>query len=93
LATQVNTEINTEKGRKSMESYFVVEWGEDGVSFYKATKSEIIERIQEDIENEFEQEYQTELPDDLEYGKGTIIIKGEIVIPKEKKVVSEWDIE
>lgn len=76
-----------------MKGYFVISNTEDGGYFrFFNNKEELLNEMKENestIDSFF-----SGLPndDDINYWEKTLIIKGEIVFPEEKKVVTELDI-
>ena len=75
--------------------YFVIETTEDGVYLTEMSKTEVLEMLERD------EEYlsrpalmgRAEHPNLQEGGCRRYIIKGEIVMPREKEVVVEYDID
>jgi hypothetical protein len=81
-------------------SYFIVHTSEDGdVSLEVVTKAEILKRLTPDKDGYVEyraEEIHDKLPEsyaDLCAQGGMYIIKGELVIPQPKKVVTTFEIE
>ena len=76
------------------ETYFVVRVSEDGdvsISDYESL-DDIAKEYVEDYEDEELPECRDDIGDDLmEWGDKILIIKGHIVVPKTKKVVTAWE--
>ena len=72
--------------------YFVLTISEDGdVYLYEKTQEEVLEEIKDgEIDPE---DIGTEVPNgDVMSTSGTYIFKGELVVPKPKKVVEEYEL-
>jgi hypothetical protein len=75
--------------------YFVVDVSCDGASLRQSTKEEILAAMAEGELIRSDQNLVNRLPGrawDLMAEPGVMIIKGEIVVPKEKKVVTEYEL-
>lgn len=82
-----------------MRNYFVVDVSEDGDCDVTAmTKEELLEYVAEVTAEGRSVNFRDRLPDGnrwdmLNSGKGPLIIKGEIVVPKPKQVVESFDVD
>jgi hypothetical protein len=77
------------------EIYFVIHNGEGDTTVNAYTKEELLRYIEEGYWG-MDTKVMTELPDnnDTNYWGGEIlIIKGKMVVPVEKKIVTEYDID
>ena len=85
----------------SGEKYYVIHSGEDGLDVDELSQEELLERIKPDEQGEvyYGGELLTKLPeinDGYIAGHGDrafFIIKGKIISPKAKKVVTEFEVE
>lgn len=76
------------------EMYFVLRTSEDGLYIDANTKEELLQTVKEWQEEDRDIEICSELPtESWEYwGTKAVIIKGEIVVPRAKKMVTVFDI-
>ncbi len=77
------------------ERYFVLLGSEDGEpSFHQKTLTEVLQLLLGDEGEDNGYTAVKDLPDDLQNfgGDEMVIIKGEIIVPKPKKVVTEYDL-
>lgn len=78
------------------DNYFIITSGEDGINIRgPMTKSVLLRRLKSDYGEDTV--FLSEVPDIdkgcfLGHSFGMVIIKGDIVVPKEKRVVTEYDI-
>lgn len=83
------------------EKYYIIHSGEDGLDVEEVTKEELLERITPSEDGETyhgHTEILNTLPDcDGGYFVGhhgaLVIIKGKIIVPKAKKVVTEFEVD
>jgi len=85
-----------------MESYFVIHATEDGVSIEQKTKDELLKSItpneydDTDYGNIRDISFLEKMPTESDWNEyqhnSLLIIKGEVVVPKAKKVITEYDI-
>jgi len=76
-----------------MEKYYVIHNSDGDTTVYSYTKEELLEMLNDDEEND---KYFDEIPFEVDtnyWGEGTLIIRGKIVKPKEKKIVVNFDID
>ena len=76
------------------EMYFVINCSEDGLYIEGLTKSELTEHLNEKYwgENVKFSDTIPEASDPNEWGRQTFIIKGTIVVPKEVKTVTQYEV-
>ena len=87
----------------SGEKYYIIHSGEDGLGIEEVTKEELLERITPNMAEEGETYYGdpeilSKMPecDDgyfVGHNNALVIIKGKIISPKAKKVVTEFEVE
>jgi len=76
-----------------MENYYVIRNSEGDTYVERISKQELVKRLNE---NYYGEEYLNGVPKESDtnyWGGQTLIIKGEVVVPREKRVVTEFDIE
>lgn len=81
--------------------YFLIRCTEDGISIKQLTEAQLKADIKENIEEcspEYHYQFMKKIPE-IDKGcwfrapeSGVVIIKGEIIVPKPKKVVTEYDL-
>lgn len=74
----------------NQEHYFVIYGSEDGGSMERLTKELLLKRLNEGYYGE--KEVLSELPEDIDNFNGLVIIKGSLVVPTAKKVVTEFEL-
>ena len=77
-----------------MEKYYVIHNSDGDTTVYEYTKKELLEILNEDDRGYIK--YFDEIPYETDtnyWGEGALIIRGEVVKPKEKKIVVNFDID
>lgn len=82
-----------------MEQYFMIDQDEDGINVLSFSKKLLLERLNELSEDGIKPQYLNNIPKQCDgyfqdvSADSMIIIKGEIVCPKEITTVTEYDID
>ena len=77
-------------------AYFLLYGNEDGGHIKQLSQAELLQEIHDDYEEtEDSPEFAAEIPDSnmFYWGEAMVIIKGEIVVPQARQVVTEYVIE
>ena len=74
-----------------MMKYYLITSNDDGTDFEEFTEEELLERINNGDEYNFTDEFPPE-PDTMYWGNTELIIQGNIIVPKEKKVVERYEL-
>ncbi len=80
---------------KKKETYFVIHNGDGDTTVTEHTKEDLLEKLEEGYWGT-DTKAMHKLPDDMDtnyWGEQLLIIKGEVVSPRAKKVVTEMDID
>lgn len=71
--------------------YYLITSNDDGADISEYTEEKLLERINNGDEYNFTGEFPPE-PDTMYWGNIELIIRGEVIIPKKKKVVERYEI-
>jgi len=74
-----------------MMKYYLITSNDDGTDIEEFTEEKLLERINNGDEYNFTDEFPSE-PDTMYWSGTELIIQGNIIVPKEKKVVERYEL-